>query len=100
MNKSELIDALAKSINQNANGEYQAKLKNAAGCVNIFFNSIKAALKEGDKVEIRGFASFSIKNYQSYTGRNPKTGEKVTVAVKKLPVFKAGKDLKDNLNNQ
>jgi integration host factor subunit beta len=56
------------------------------------------ALAQGDRVEIRGLCSFFVKNYGGYTGRNPKTGELVKIAPKKLPFFKAGKDLKDRVD--
>lgn len=66
--------------------------------VSIFFNCLKNALLQGDRVEIRGFGSFKIKEYEEYTGRNPKSGEKVRVAPKKLPFFKPGKELKEFIN--
>lgn len=56
------------------------------------------AMSSGDRVEIRGFCSFSIKEYNGYTARNPKTGKKVLVPPKKLPFFKAGKELKERVN--
>ena len=56
------------------------------------------ALARGDRVEIRGLCSFSVKKYKSYIGRNPKTGEEVTIKTKKLPFFKAGKELKLRVN--
>ena len=86
MNKSQLIDKLAIRTSQTN--------KVAEGAVNIFFDNIKQALKSGDKVEIRGFGSFTLKAYNAYTGRNPKTGEKVYVPRKLLPFFRAGKDLR------
>ena len=86
MNTSQLIDKLAIRTHQTN--------KVAEGAVNIFFDNIKQALKSGDKVEIRGFGSFTLKAYNAYTGRNPKTGEKVYVPRKLLPFFRAGKDLR------
>jgi integration host factor subunit beta len=56
------------------------------------------ALARGNRVEIRGLCSFYIKKYKDSVGRNPKTGEKVTIKPKKLPFFKAGKELKDRVN--
>ena len=56
------------------------------------------ALEKGDLVEIRGLCSFYVKNYEGYTGRNPKTGESVEIAPKKLPFFKCGKDLNVRMN--
>ncbi len=90
MNKSQLIDKLAMATNQTN--------KVAEGAVNIFFNNIKDALSAGDKVEVRGFGSFLLKSYNAYTGRNPKTGEKVFVPKKELPFFRAGKDLRQKVN--
>jgi len=64
----------------------------------IFFDQISTALAEGDRVEIRGLCSFFVKEYKSYQGRNPKTGEIVTVSSKKLPFFKIGKELKERVD--
>ena len=89
MNKSQLIEKLSVLTNQTN--------KVAEGAVNIFFNNIKQALSSGDKVEIRGFGSFLLKRYSAYTGRNPKTGEKVNVPRKELPFFRAGKDLRERV---
>lgn len=86
MNKLELIQALKDS-----NGLSKAE---AGAVVNLFFNEMADALASGERVEIRGFCSFFIKEYQAYTGRNPKTGERVAIAPKKLPFFKPGKELK------
>ncbi len=91
MNKSQLIDKLSMATNQTN--------KVAEGAVNIFFSNIKDALSAGDKVEIRGFGSFLLKSYNAYTGRNPKTGEKVYVPKKELPFFRAGKDLRQRVND-
>ena len=63
--------------------------------VNILFDSIKEALAEGDKIEIRGFGSFRIRSRRNREGRNPKTGQTVEVPDKKVPFFKAGKELKE-----
>jgi integration host factor subunit beta len=60
----------------------------------MFFDQISAALAEGDRIEIRGLCSFFVKEYQSYRGRNPRTGETVKVAPKRLPFFKCGQELK------
>ena len=56
------------------------------------------ALAKGESIEIRGFGSFVIKKYDSYEGRNPKTGKKIKVKPKKLPFFKVGKDLREQVN--
>ena len=90
MNKSELIEEIA------AKTGYNPKLTDKM--VRIFFDRIKAALSAGDKVEIRGFGSFTLKKYKGYIGRNPKTGETVEVKPKQLPVFRTGKDLRSRVN--
>lgn len=90
MNKLELISALKNEANI-------SKLE-AAKAVQIFFDSIADALARGERVEIRGLCSFFVKDYKSYTGRNPKTGEKVIIKPKKLPFFKAGKELKERVD--
>ena len=86
MNKLELINALRDEV--------QISKKEAAAVVDLFFNEMANALAEGDRVEIRGLCSFYVKKYKAYAGRNPKTGETVTVAPKKLPFFKCGQELK------
>ncbi len=90
MNKSELVKALAlhADISQ----------EEATLIVNIFVDSIKNTLLEGGRVEIRGFGSLRIKEYSGYAGRNPRTGETVPVRPKRLPFFRAGKELKEYLN--
>ena len=70
----------------------------ASSIVEIFFNKMADAFVKGERVELRGFYSFSIKEYQGYSGRNPKTGKKVQVPPKKLPFFKCGKDLKERVD--
>ena len=90
MNKLELIAALKN--------ECQISKKEAATIVNLFFGKMSNALAEGDRVEIRGLCSFSVKEYNSYQGRNPRTGERVQVASKKLPFFKCGQELKDRVD--
>jgi len=90
MNKLELINALKN--------EGMISKKEAATIVDLFFDRISAALSKGDRVEIRGLCSFFVKEYKSYQGRNPKTGETVTVASKKLPFFKIGKELKERVD--
>lgn len=91
MNKSELVKALAEESN--------IPLDDASLVVDTFIDSMKKALLAGDRIEIRGFGSFKVKDYRSYAGRNPKTGEKVEVAPKKLPFFRAGKELKEFINS-
>ena len=60
----------------------------------IFFERIKDALNAGDKVEIRGFGSFTLKNYKGYSGRNPKTGEEVAVSPRRVVTYKASQKVK------
>jgi integration host factor subunit beta len=86
MNKSDLIADLAKELDLNS--------RKSEEIVNLVFDTMSRSLISGDRIEIRGFGSFTVKEYKGYTGRNPKTGEKVAVAGKKLPFFKAGKELK------
>ena len=90
MNKSELVKALADQAN--------ISLDEATLVVNTFVDSMKDSLLEGGRVEILGFGSFKVKEYGSYAGRNPRTGEKVAVEPKRLPFFRAGKELKEYLN--
>ena len=59
---------------------------------------MEAALKAGERIEIRGFGSFEIRHYKAYEGRNPRTGAKVDVKPKRLPFFKVGKELKERVN--
>ncbi len=68
--------------------------------VSIIFGSITDALNKGDKVELRGFGSFRIRHRGARDGRNPKTGMKVKVPPKKVPFFRAGKELKEMINNK
>ena len=68
--------------------------------IDVFFDSMKQALIDGDRIEIRGFGSFKMKEYKGYTGRNPKTGEKTEVKPKRLPFFKVGKELRERVDIQ
>ena len=90
MTKSELIEYISEKL----------KLPNgkAEQIVNCVFDSMVQALREGDGIEIRGFGSFTVRKYKSYEGRNPRTGETVHVAPKRLPFFKVGKDLRERVN--
>ncbi|WP_419660649.1 IhfB1: integration host factor, subunit beta [Desulfosarcina variabilis str. Montpellier] len=92
MNKLELIDKLRMSTSI---AKPQAKK-----VVDVFFNSMTNALAEGERVEIRGLCTFFPKSYPSYVGRNPKTGQRVTIKPKKLPFFKSGKALRDRINEE
>ena len=91
MNKSQLIEALAQDIN--------LPLREASPITNTILDTMVDALAIGDSIEIRGFGSFVVKDYGSYTGRNPKTGDSIKVPPKKLPFFKVGKELKENVND-
>ncbi|OQX24933.1 MAG: integration host factor subunit beta [Desulfobacteraceae bacterium IS3] len=90
MNKLELIATLKNEAN--------ISKAEAAKIVEIFFGNMSDALAKGERVEIRGLCSFFVKNYKSYIGRNPKTGEKVEITPKKLPFFKCGKELKERVD--
>ena len=87
MNKSELIEALAEKIN--------LPIREAGSITNTLIDTMTEALAKGDSIEIRGFGSFVVKEYDSYTGRNPKTGAQISVPPQKLPFFKVGKELKE-----
>jgi len=91
MNKSELIEAVAQ----------KAKItkKRAEDVVNLIFDSMVDAIVKGERIEIRGLGSFMVKEYGSYTGRNPRTGESIQVRPKKLPFFKVGKELKERVDS-
>lgn len=91
MNKADQTKALSKKQN--------LTVREAKGIVNTILDSMTEALVNGDHIEIKGFGSFSVKQYGSYTGRNPTTGEKVKVKAKKLPVFKVGRGLKEAVND-
>jgi len=90
MTKGELIEVISQRPDFN--------LKKAETVVNTIFDSMSDALTQGDRVEIRGFGSFEVRDYGSYTGRNPKTGAEVRVAAKKAPFFKTGKELRERVN--
>ena len=90
MNKSDLILQLAE--------KKDIPSKEAAAIVNTILKTMTDVLAEGRGIEIRGFGSFSVKEYEAYEGRNPKSGEKIKVKPKKLPVFKVGKDLRERVN--
>ena len=90
MNKAELVEALRQ--------ETGLRRVKAEQVVELFFDQMSDALARGDRVEIRGFCSFHVKEYGAYTGRNPKTGEAIQVRAKKLPFFKCGKELKERVD--
>jgi len=90
MNKLELISALKAEANMSK--------AEAAKVVQIFFDNMSEAMARGERVEIRGLCSFFIKEYKSYTGRNPKTGARVMIKPKRLPFFKSGKELRERVD--
>ena len=92
MTKSELIEVVAQEANLTKG---RAEL-----VINTIFESMVEALQRGEGIEIRGFGSFTVRQYKSYEGRNPRTGDAVHVAPKRLPFFKVGKDLRLRVNGQ
>jgi integration host factor subunit beta len=89
--KSDLIEQLSNT----------AKLPKGKAelVVNIMFDCMVDALQRGERIEIRGFGSFEVREYKAYEGRNPRTGEPVRVGAKRLPFFKIGKELRERINN-
>jgi integration host factor subunit beta len=87
MNKSELVESLAAKKN--------LTFKKSEEIVNLIFDQMSSTLVHGGRIEIRGFGSFIVKEYKSYMGRNPKTGQVIHVRPKKLPFFKVGKELRE-----
>lgn len=93
MTKSELIQRLAER-------NPHLYLRDVEKIVETVFDEITAALAQGDRVELRGFGAFSVKQRESRSGRNPRTGETVHVDSKRMPFFKTGKALRERLNGQ
>ena len=91
MNKSELIEKLAERTGLN--------VMQAEEIINLIYRKMRDTMVNGGRIEIRGFGSFVVKEYQAYQGRNPKTGQKISVPPKKLPFFKVGKELKERIDN-
>ena len=91
MTKSELIERILETNNL-------LNLKSSEILVNTVFDSIEEALKAGDKVEIRGFGSFTIRERLGREARNPKSGDLVRIPAKKTPFFKTGKELRERVN--
>ncbi|MBI3071247.1 MAG: integration host factor subunit beta [Deltaproteobacteria bacterium] len=91
MTKSELILKLTQT-------RPTMKLREAEAIVNAIFDSMIEAMQRGERIEIRGFGSFVVKEYRPYEGRNPKTGEKIQVHSKRSPTFKVGKELQERVN--
>jgi integration host factor subunit beta len=92
MTKSDLVEHLTQKTNLTK--------KKVEAIVNCVFDTMFEALVRGDRIEIRGFGSWYVKEYKSYTGRNPKTGTAVEVPEKKLPFFKVGKELKKKIDTE
>ncbi len=90
MTKAKLIDLLSEKSNI-------TRVK-AEAVVNTIFDTMTEALMKDNRIEIRGFGSFVNRKYDSYKGRNPRTGEVISVEEKKLPFFKVGKELKEEIN--
>ncbi len=90
MNKSELADSISH--------ELRLSLRESSSIMETIINAMTESLANGDNIEIRGFGSFTVKKYDAYCGRNPKTGQKINVLPKKLPFFKVGKELKERVN--
>ena len=93
MIKSELVQIIA-------NRNPHLFLRDVENIVNAIFDEITEALAEGNRVELRGFGAFSVKNRPARVGRNPRTGEQVDVGEKYVPQFKAGKEIRERLNHR
>lgn len=92
MTKAELVEKVSAKINLTK--------KDTERVVNIVFGSIIQALAGGDKVELRGFGSFRVRSRESRDGRNPRTGDTVAIPPKKVPFFKAGKELREMVDSK
>ena len=90
MSKQELVDHVAKSTGLSK--------KDAEAALSSFIDGVKSALKKGDSVTLVGFGTFSVSHRGARTGRNPQTGATLQIPARKVPVFKAGKALKETVN--
>ena len=90
MNKSGFTKSFAEKLN--------VDMKKAREIIDTVFDTLTQALLRGERIELRGFGTFVVRKYDSYVGRNPKTGETIRVLSKKLPFFKAGKNLRERVN--
>jgi integration host factor subunit beta len=88
--KSDLVESVSNKL--------QIPRGKAELIINGVFDCMERALRNGDRIEIRGFGSFEIRHYEGYEGRNPRTGDPVGVQPKRLPFFKVGKELKERVN--
>ncbi len=91
MTKSELIEAVASKVDNFSRKDVEV-------IIDTLFGSMSESLSKGEKVEIRGFGSFKIKQREGRQGRNPKSGENIYIEPKKVPFFKAGKEIKERIN--
>jgi integration host factor subunit beta len=92
LNKSDLIEALAKKLPNLAARDVEV-------IVNTIFDSMTESLAGGDRIEIRGFGSFEVRVRKPRIGRNPKTGQSVSVGQRRVPFFKVGKELRERVNH-
>lgn len=92
MNRSDLIELLTQQAN--------IPKKKAEDVVHLIFDAMTTALIQGERIEIRGLGSFVVKHYGAYTGRNPRTGESISVRPKRLPFFKVGKELRERVDDE
>ena len=92
MNKSELIETVASKAN--------ITLIKAEEVIDLFFSTMSRTLASNGRVEIRGFGALTVKDYGSYVGRNPKTGEKIRVKEKRLPIWRTGLELKKRVDRE
>lgn len=92
MNKTELVNSIAAKSGLNK--------KNSEAALNAFIASVEEALQNGDKVVLVGFGTFEVRQRAARKGRNPQTKMEITIPASSAPVFKAGKGLKDKVNNK
>jgi len=92
MTKADLILQLAEENNLST--------REATSIINTILKTITDALVQGESIELRGFCSFTIRSYDAYEGKNPRTGKTVMVKPKRLPFFKVGKDLRERVNKR
>jgi len=92
INKSDIVQLLSENID--------ISVRKADMIVDKFFEILSETLSSGNRIEIRGFGTFEVREYAGYTGRNPKTGEEMVFLPKKLPFFKPGKDFKEKVNRK
>ena len=91
MNKTELVAAIAEKA--------ELSKKDAEKALKAFTETVAETLQNGDKIQLVGFGTFEVRNREARTGKNPRTGEAIQIAASKVPAFKAGKALKDVVNN-